>query len=249
GQSIRESTFGQNGRQGQYKIFKNRDNGCVTLAQVQHNDLLYLMAERPRCDLLWREFLKRFARLITVLLLAECNRLNYKEGRKNVNDLRQEVYVKLLRNDGKAFKAFKGRYYHSTFAYLKIISSNVVRNDLAKKKQKKRLQEADTIYLDKKRLISEKQKTDLHEIISDVSWHTKIHKEELIDEIEYTLQRIINKRSHAERDKLIFRYHFYAGFHAHEIARLHVFGLSAKRIGNIISAIKDSLRCYLRRCR
>jgi RNA polymerase sigma factor (sigma-70 family) len=219
------------------------------LTSLKDNVLLSLMAERPGNEVIWGEFYRRFTKLIAATILRECIRLNYDVGRKYVNDLLQEVYVKLLKNNGKAFKRFKGRHENSIIVYLRVISINVVRNEFAKRNQKKRQNESKIISLDERLRwqISDGRTADLHEIVGDMNWDVKMRKDELIDEIEYCLEKIFRKNCQRKRNMLIFRYYFYAGFQVKDIANFPNISISEKSIGNIISIIKKELRRELKR--
>ena len=82
--------------------------------------------------LTWREFENRFDEHIYHMTYRECrNRINFKvrdELYETVRDLAQDVKLKLVKNDFKALKNFRGVAENSIYVYLTIIARNTVLN-------------------------------------------------------------------------------------------------------------------------
>lgn len=208
----------------------------MNVKKLTNNELVNLCAQNPRNRSAWLEFYSRFDERIWLVICRECKEKGLYENTPQfhqiVQDLVQDVYVKLVEKNCKALKAFVGVSENSIFTYIGIIAKNVVRNYLIKRGAQKRPSIKKTI---DEALLSQ----DLEYAFATVEeeFTLEIRKEE----IEHILENSIKGRD-KERNKLIFNLYFYEGFSPEEIAAQFDFALSAKRIGNIISDIKQELR-------
>lgn len=79
---------------------------------------------------MWEEFEARFGQIILLILyrgMMQAGGHQYTgEFPETLQDLKQEVYIKLLKHDAEALRKFKGHNEKSILAYLHIISKNIV---------------------------------------------------------------------------------------------------------------------------
>lgn len=205
-----------------------------------------LCAQEPGNRKAWAEFYNRFDERIWLVIYRECkakgiNRLD-SQLQKTVQDLVQDVYVKLIADKCKALNNFIGMSENSIYTYLGIIAKNVVNNYITKIKAQKRPSFEKSI--DEILTISEKGEKILitHKIKSAYSdVEEKFTLEILKEEIDHILDTIL-KGKDKERNKLIFKLHLYEGISVEDLASKFHFGLSSKRISNLITDIKKELR-------
>jgi RNA polymerase sigma factor (sigma-70 family) len=86
---------------------------------------LHESAEEP-----WFEFIRRSRPLIAAVLIRTLGRLPGKALPGLVDDLTQEVYIRLFANEYRALKSFHARNERSLFDFLTVVASNVAREYL-----------------------------------------------------------------------------------------------------------------------
>jgi len=218
----------------------------VNLKKVNNTDLAKLCAQEPDNKKAWLEFYQRFDKWIWLVVYRECKAkgiINHdSQIHQTVQDLVQDVYVKLVSNNCKALANFIGASEKSIYTYLDIIAKSIVRNYITKIKARKRPSIEKS--LDEVFSISEKGEKILDKDIFrptyldvDEEFKIQIFKEEIEDILD-----IVLKGKHKDRDKLIFKLYLYDGFTAEDIASQSCFMISSKRISNLITHIKKKLR-------
>ncbi len=90
----------------------------------------------------WHEFECRFGRHLVRYIVHELKALSaltlVQQDVEFINELKQEVYCKLLRNDCKALRDFRGQTERAFFAYLHQITSRLARSHVKKELSRKR---------------------------------------------------------------------------------------------------------------
>lgn len=196
------------------------------LSSLSHNELIEYMASHCRDNAAWREFMNRFQKFIAMVIIKECERLRYQNGTENIEDFLHTVYLRLLQNDCKALKNFKGRYQNSIISYLKLIALNAVRSDF-KKGSNNEIKISDSLPI-------------------PIEPPREYSKQETEDFVDHCLKTIAQQRRNGDRDVLIFRYRVLQEFEIDEIAEMPEFReLSIKRLQNIVSEIRDEMRGFL----
>lgn len=185
---------------------------------------------------IWQEFENRFGKLILFYLLKEFRRYSKSTNgiqlTETIKDLRQDVYIKLLKNEGKALKAFKGTNENSFLAYLYTISKNVVINYL-KKNQKK-----------KKWILGRGVDAGIeNNEIEPLSFETSesIELAFLQESILQILQKHYRSRN-SKRDILIFELFYFQGMSANDIKNSYNVNLSVSGIETVANRVKQSLQ-------
>ncbi len=104
-------------------------------------DLLRECGHRLTDPELWEEFQRRFQRRIFLYLLRACHISSGRQDRirEVILDLAQDVYVRLVQNDGRILQSFRGKSEFAVKAFLARITSSVVvdhfRYHMAEKRQ------------------------------------------------------------------------------------------------------------------
>jgi len=215
----------------------------LDLKKLTNTELIRRCSEDPQNRLLWLEFCHRFDERIWLIVYRECRDRGLAEKKdqikQTVQDLVQEVYLKLLKNNCKALTSFIGASENSIYTYLGIIARNVVCNHVTKMNAHKR--------------------PNIGKSLNDISSGCKdyeifipspINEETIAQELSFEMLKeeidlILNqnlKEKYKERNKLIFKLYFYEKFSPDEIASKLGFEVTSKRVLNLIAEIKTLLR-------
>ncbi len=217
----------------------------MDLKALNNTEFIKLCAQQAASENVWEEFCSRFHSSIQSSVYRECYQVGIisKSSSANVyEDLVQDVYLKLVGNDCKALREFKGSAENSIYLYLGTIARNVVLNYLSSIKAKKR----DSIQVSLDSPIETEGDQDslpLESAIRSQQFDLEEHLKgiSLREEVEDILDQSVQGKNKA-RDKLIIRLAIYEGFSAEEIAQRFPTDLSVKGIANTISRLKQSLQ-------
>jgi len=214
----------------------------VDLTKIKNNDLVSLCARELSNRKAWLEFYDRFDDRIRLVIYRECKAIIIDERdaqfQETIEDLVQDVYMKLLANNCKALKDFIGASENSIYTYLGIIARNVVLNYATKMNAQKRPTVERSI--DEVLDITEKGgKIRIKNFGS--SPFDDLEVEFLKEELETILDRIMTG-SFKQRNKLIIKLHIYWGLSAEEIVSQLPYQMSPKTVSNLITRIKQQLR-------
>ncbi|HEX9653882.1 MAG TPA: sigma-70 family RNA polymerase sigma factor [bacterium] len=185
---------------------------------------------------LWKEFQKRFDQPILVFIINELgkhwNASYLQEFKEAVQDIRQDVYAKLLKDDGKALKEFKGLHPESFRAYLRAIAINLAKNfSKNETKQRKRVTES----------ISTTDKIGGNDIDPGcVNTEDDLEEEFVKEHLVQTL-RVNYPGYNIDRDIMVFKLYFFEGLSSSEIAKSFKPGISVSGIETVISRMKKIL--------
>ncbi len=215
-------------------------------SKLPNTVLIHICGHNPKNRAAWTEFYSRFNDRIRLFIYRECkNKIHHSRDSKFfqiVQDLVQDVYVKLVSNGAKALKNFKGANENSIYLYLGIIAKNTVRNYVIQEKAQKRpsIEKSldDPLYPEVKQnqLVLHDR---LHPHYSNIDEQIMLH--DLEDEIIDVIDDAYPKKNR-ERNKIIFKLYFCEGFSAENIATQFGYNLSVKRVSNLISDIKSLLQ-------
>jgi len=195
-------------------------------------DLLRECGEKLTDRALWQQFQQRFQGLIFLYLMRALHLNNIKEDVADiVPDLAQEVYLRLVQNDGRILRSFRGTTEFSVMAFLARISLSVVQDyQRANNTDKRRAQ---VIPIDSLRA-SELQGASAGSPSTDAShWNTVAR---LMD-VEKAIAADPDRKN-ARRNVLIFKLHHVDGFLASEIAQFPGFGLTKSGVETILARLK-----------
>jgi RNA polymerase sigma-70 factor (ECF subfamily) len=171
----------------------------------------------------WREFVARFQPLIASVILRTIRR--YGESNSGVaDDLVQETFLRLCKDDCKALRQFEQRHEDAIFGYLKVVAASVTMDHFRGLSAQKRLGD---------RHVESEEVIDLH-----VSTPSNAEQTLMLREIEQCIERV----SDSKRDQTIFWLYYQQGFTAKDIALIPSIGLTAKGIESCLYRLTKAVR-------
>ncbi len=184
----------------------------------------------------WEEFVRRFHRRVVLFALRQTHKPNLNEN--DVAEIVQEVFLRLLSNDYKTLRDFRGNTELELIAYLFKITHHV-RLDLLRREQKhfgKMVSlDSPTKTNDSVALLQLLEAGD--ESCPDRSLEHK-HSPQQVQE----LLKSVLTGTNGSRDAIIFYLYVVAGLSARDISQMHTFSLSFTNVQTIVSRTKDRLR-------
>jgi RNA polymerase sigma factor (sigma-70 family) len=204
--------------------------------ELSNNALIKRCAEESDNRLLWSEFYRRFDDYIRLMVTRYCG-LKRAAGRNLIEDLTQDTYVRLLKDDCKRLRNYIGKNDGSIYSYLALIVRTAVSEYEKKKNAQKRQHQEKSLYdpVDNEGLILIDILVNPYAPLPD----GKLMIESLRREVEMLLDEIMTGNE-KERDKEIFLYHVYEGLSAQQISER--VSLSPKRIRNIVTMVRRRLK-------
>jgi len=209
-----------------------RFNRQAAGGDLSSSDLLRLCGERLTDAALWKEFQSRFHKtILTFVMRVMCNAFR-NDCLEEACDIAQEVYLRMLDNNGRMLRSFKGDTDFSVKAFLSRVAVNVVSDHHRRTTAEKR-QPAEIISIEDAREQGRDLKGEAAEldIASILSW---IDVERLMDSE--------SDRRNAARNVLIFKLHHVDGFSVQEIAGFPVFGLKETAIRDALNQMRAHLK-------
>lgn len=213
----------------------------MDLKSYSHNQLMRLLANEPHNNKAWGEFTRRYQEYLACVIARECRKLRHEDGLTHIDDLIQEVYKKLLKNEGEAFQTYKGQFENTIWQFLEIVAVRVAYNDWRKNNARKRPPQQARL-----REAAPNSNGDWLDLFPDANAAEEMDYELLLLTVEDCLKHIGAKLRHPDRDIRIFKLHLYDGLNAESIAELPEIGLSSQSVFRIIKDVKDRLAKCLR---
>ncbi len=223
----------------------------MSLPQASNQELVSRLVDAGPEDPAWPEFVSRFhgwIRRITFRAYAvEAERsrgLDVGLPGEVVEDLTQEVFVRLIDGGRRALVHFEGRNENSIYTYLRMIATNLVRDHFKKLRAQRTPPAARS--LNEPLRVSDALVEEL--TLGDVLSGSSLSPEEMVHSVE--IRKKISSAVHqasigatSKRDRLIFRLYFVEGLTLEELAsvrsvRLSVSGVE-KRVRKIRSALSN----------
>lgn len=206
--------------------------------ELSNNALVRRCAEEPENRLAWNEFIRRFDAHLRLMVTRYCA-LKHLPGRNLIEDLTQDAYVRLVKDDRKRLRNYIGENDNAIYSYLALIVRTVISEYEKRKNANKRRHQDDPL---DKPVSPEEGGLRLIDILANPyipAPDEKLMLESLRQEVERLLDGIITGNER-ERDRQIFLYQVYDGLTPQQISERT--GLSPKRIRNIITAIRRRLK-------
>jgi RNA polymerase sigma-70 factor, ECF subfamily len=179
----------------------------------------------------WGEFLGRCAP-VAALVATRVTRIWH--GRSTaavVDDIVQEVFLKLCEQERRILRDFKPRGEDSFFALLRVITASVANDYFRRQNSEKRGGKVVTMILDD-------ESSSVVPIASEKD--SEIQRAVLFSELDHKLRSAPGAT--AERDRTIFWLYYLQGLTADEIAELPASDLSAKGVESALRRISAWLR-------
>jgi len=171
----------------------------------------------------WTAFVRRFQPLIA----ASVSRVARRYGGASpalVDDLVQETYLKLCKDNCRCLRDFKATHDEAIFGYLKVIATSVALDYFRARTALKRRDEV------------EESGAALEAVTSSAS----IEQSALLDQLDQRLAA-----TETERDRTIFWLYYRQGYTAKDIAAMPNLGLTQKGVESCLYRLTQSLRGFL----
>jgi len=195
-------------------------------------DLLRACGEKLTDHELWQKFHDRFQSPIFLYVLRTLRQQQYSEDvNSTAAEIAQDVYLRMIQNDGRMLRSFRGSTDRSVLAFLARVAMNVV-TDHHRREQTEKRQHGQIISIDEARKIED---------TSGVS--SEINLTALLSWID--VQKLIDAdsdRKNAARNILILKLHLIEGFSAEEIAEYPGFNLTASGVRMVVLRLKARLQ-------
>jgi RNA polymerase sigma factor (sigma-70 family) len=211
----------------------DRQKEAMRLSALSHNQLIRLLGNEPRNNGAWEEFVRRYRDYLAGVIKRECQKLEYKAGLSQMDDLLQEIYVKLFKNEGAAFRTYRGQFENTIWQFLEIVAVRVVLNHKRKTEANKRPRIT--------RDIAPNRIGDVLDLFPDKNAEDETNRIMMMLAIEECLQRTSAKLRHPVRDLRIFKLYLYDGLSAESIAELPEIKLSQQSVFRILADLKERL--------
>jgi RNA polymerase sigma-70 factor (ECF subfamily) len=205
-------------------------HGSVQYSQLTIPELIAVCLSESR-DEAWSEFVRRFQPLITGVITKVALRFG-KVSNALVEELSQEVYLRLWSNQGYALMSVEGYHEHAFFGLAKVIAANTTQDYFRRRLSSKRgpgNTPADHVFKE-------------HE--SSRGSFSDLERNVLFAEID----RILKTRKHEpnfERDYAIFWLYYRNGLTAKAIAALPDIKLTVKGVESTLFRLTGQIRSAL----
>lgn len=228
----------------------------VGVRRLSNRELVARLAHAGPDDPQWVEFFDRFQPRVRLVVYrtVQTERQRYMradtgEVRELVQELSQEVFVRLLDGERRALRRFQGASENSIYTYLHTIAVNLVRDHFKRLRAQKSpprgasLEEPLPIsatggFPESSPLLRDALAT------TGASPEEEAAGSELRARIVSVVGRV-SKGATSRRDRLIFRLYFEEGLTVDEIAACRSIGLSASGVEKCLRRLRRALRADL----
>ena len=171
----------------------------------------------------WTEFVQIFQPLIASVIVRIVRRYGELD-RSLADDLVQETYLRLCKDNCKALRSFEHRHEDSIFGFVKVVAASVAMDYYRARTAEKRLGEVSSGFQD-----------DLSAVPAPPA---DLHGALLIGEISSHLERVSN----SERDRAIFWLYYQQGYTAKDISQIPGIQLTAKGVESSLLRLTLAIR-------
>ncbi|MGO4884381.1 MAG: RNA polymerase sigma factor [Bryobacteraceae bacterium] len=199
-------------------VLEDRGEWKSSTAEESPEELLRTCADLRDAPA-WDGFMRHFNPLIVGTVVRTMRRYGF-DGSGLIDDLVQEVYLKLAANRAKVLREFEPRYPGAVFGYLRVIAANVV-HDYFKSKTGRPT--------DWRPLPEDLAGPDAQ---AEVEWRLLLRD---IDDL-------LRKARVWERDRQIFWLYYRQGMSAKQIAAIANFKLSTEGVETVIVKLNKLIR-------
>jgi RNA polymerase sigma-70 factor (ECF subfamily) len=182
----------------------------------------------------WEEFLRRCTPLASLVVLRVARSWVYNSSPTMVDDIVQEVFIKLCEQERRILRDFEPRGEDSFLGLLRIVSASVANDYFRRLYSVKRGGKVVT-----SPLVAE----TVPLTVAGAESTTQVHQSVLHAQIDRKLRSAPDVIS--ERDRAVFWLYYLQGFTAEEIARMASTGLTAKGVESALRRVATWLRTEL----
>jgi RNA polymerase sigma-70 factor (ECF subfamily) len=183
-------------------------------------------------DSAWVEFVRRFQPLIARVTLRVARQWG-DSSPQVIDDLVQEVYLKLCSDNLRLLRSFKSSHEGAIYGYIKVFTANLVHDHFKASCAQKRGGSAETGSLDSDALakgVTRKEPED-----------ATLERKLLLGQVA-TCLKAVSSGPNAKRDCRIFWLYYRIGLSASAIAALPTIGLSIKGVESTILRLTRAVR-------
>jgi RNA polymerase sigma-70 factor (ECF subfamily) len=192
---------------------------------------LVLICSETKDESAWAEFIRRFQPLIARVVLRVAR--EWGEGSTQlVDDLVQETYLKLCADRSQALRSFKPLHPDAIYAFIKVLTANLVHDHFRVSRSQKRGGAVSTISI-------EAQGTP--ELSESFVNKSILERNVLLQQIDACLRTIV-QGPNADRDRKVFWLYYRGGLTSRAIASLANLGLGEKGVESIILRLTRQIR-------
>ena len=180
----------------------------------------------------WEEFMRRYHRLIAVVVFRTTQKWG-KSSPTTMDDLIQEMYLKLCANDYLLLRAYDPKHPDAIYGYLKVITANVVHDRFKSLHSEKRGGDQNV-----EDLTTLENRSGADEVFGS---QDAMERQILLREIDAHLNAGLSADT-ADRDRTIFWLYYRQGLTTRAIASLPTIGLTIKGVESTILRMTKMVR-------
>jgi len=192
----------------------------IALVEITHQQLITQCLQGQTAA--WGEFIRRYEKLIAAVVLRTAKQWG-DTSQELIQDLIQEVYLRLCAGDFQLLRKFDSRYENAFLGFLKVLASNIVRDHFR-------------AALATKYMSAE---TPLLETSAPGSMDTVAQAE--LDILVKEIDRLLKLHA-SERERAIFWLYYRQGLTAQAIANIPPFNLTVKGIESMVRRLTEALK-------
>ena len=209
--------------------------------KLSNLELIHCIARDNGNEGSWFEFYKRFHKSICTVIVKVCKLRDFEEGIRYPEDIAQDIYRTLVKNNCHALNSFKGEHESSIYKFLETISIRVILKKITESNAQKRIPTDIQVALDTPiKSQTESLKLRIVDIIPNGLEITDSY--DIFEEIKFCIKRASRKRKQKLLYALIFEYYLFDDLNPISIAEKTNIDRSWKRVENIISEMKKDVR-------
>lgn len=217
------------------------------LAEMSTVKLAFQCARNPNAAAVWQEFIARVQGQLRQWALQALRTFQQKEiahYREAVDDIVQEVYVRLVQNDCQGLRAFNGKSEDELFGYLKRIAHNVALNRMRQNAAQKRPRLAHSLdELTDSPSESHSHRSQPRFVAQALDEEIRIY--ELHEHLNHYLD-VVLRGPQKHRDKMLFQLFHYEGLTIEELEKLPGLSLSRHAIEVAINRVSRRLAKHIK---
>jgi RNA polymerase sigma-70 factor (ECF subfamily) len=210
-------------------------HGSVQYSQMEIPRLLAVCTSEPSTEA-WLEFVGRVHPFIATAITKAVVRRFGNTSRELVDDLSQEVYLRLCSDNFRALRSFEFHHENSIYGFLKVLAANVANDHFRRAASFRAGAAQEQIPIEANRALRE---IDMQKASS------VIERGVLLEEIDRRLKTLSHEPNFA-RDRAIFWLYYRQGLPAKEIAALPDIKLSVKGVESVLLRLTRQLKVALR---
>jgi RNA polymerase sigma factor (sigma-70 family) len=217
--------------------------------KIPNRELVSRLVTADPEDPIWLEFIDRFhqniRRMIYRAYRSEKNRVvDVDAGSvpELIEDLTQEVFVRLVKGDRRALARFQGLNEHSIFTYLSTIAVNLVRDHFKALRAQRKPRHGSSIQEPLRTSDGPLLKATLGDVLASPEPGPDTVAESI--ELRRRLRDAVDEASgdRSGRDRLIYRLYFVEGLTIEETAAIRAVGLSSSGVEKRVRKIRETIR-------